>query len=86
VRLVVGGHEPTLGEELSGDADLLPSTVYLLRARVLGVAAGADRDREVVARAIEDVRAFAPQDSVAAQVVARMAHARASPKIDDLRP
>jgi hypothetical protein len=68
------------------DADdaLAASTAYLLRARAMQVASSGDRD--LIGRAIDDLHLFAPEDPVAAQIVARMTLGRGAPKLDDLRP
>ena len=77
-RLVAGAGRTTK------DGVLAEASAYPLRARLLEVASSADRD--LVGRALEDVHAFAPDDPVAAQVVARMALGRGAPRLDDLRP
>jgi hypothetical protein len=66
------------------DPELSAATAYLLRARTLQVASSGDRD--LIGRAIEDLHAFAPDDPVAAQIVARMTLGRGAPKLDDLKP
>jgi hypothetical protein len=72
------------GDPPERDLDLVGATAYPLRARCLELAAGADRD--LVGRAIEDLHAIAPDDPIAAQIVARMAGSRGAPRVDDLRP
>jgi hypothetical protein len=66
------------------DPELASATAYLLRARLLDVAASGDR--ELVGRAVEDLRAFAPDDPVATAVVARVVLGHGAGRIDDLRP
>jgi hypothetical protein len=66
------------------DADLARAAAYPLRARCLELAPSADR--EVTGWAIEDLHAIAPDDPVAAQIVARTAGSRDPPRVDDLRP
>jgi hypothetical protein len=53
-----------------GDPTLAAATATLLRARVLGLAAA--NDRELMPRALDDLRAFAPTDEVAAEVTRRV--------------
>jgi hypothetical protein len=85
LALAVSGRRPAGGRGASPrDADLAEAAAYLLRARVLDVAAGGDRD--LIGRAIDDLHAFAPDDPVAAEIVARMAATRGAPKTEDLRP
>jgi hypothetical protein len=72
------------GDPPERDLDLVRATAYPLRARCLELASGADRD--LVGRAIEDLHAIAPDDPIAAQIVARMAGSRGAPRVDDLRP
>jgi hypothetical protein len=72
------------GDPPERDLDLVRATAYALRARCLELASGADRD--LVGRAIEDLHAIAPDDAIAAQIVARMAGIRGAPRVDDLRP
>jgi len=69
---------------LARDPELTAETVYLLRARALVVALSGDRD--LVGRAVDDVRAFAPDDRVAAEVLARSGLAKGAGRFDDLRP
>jgi hypothetical protein len=71
-------------ERVARDPELASATAYLLRARALAVASSGDRD--LIGRAIEDLHAFAVDDPVAAQIVARMTLGRGAPKLDDLRP
>ncbi|HEY8040536.1 MAG TPA: hypothetical protein VIF15_12110 [Polyangiaceae bacterium] len=66
------------------DPELAGSAAYLLRARALDVAASGDRD--LVGRVVEDLHAFAPDDAVAAEIVARTVLGKGAPRVDDLRP
>jgi hypothetical protein len=68
-----------------GDAAIEEETARLLRARALLIATLDARDADAIAGAISDVRAFAPDDPMAAQLVARLA-AKGPPHLDDLRP
>jgi hypothetical protein len=72
------------GDPPERDPDLVRATAYPLRARCLELASGADRD--LVGRTIEDLHAIAPDDPIAAQIVARMAGSRGAPRVDDLSP
>jgi hypothetical protein len=78
-RLVGGA-----GNHDERDGVLAEASAYLLRARLLEVASSGDRD--LVGRALEDVHAFVPDDSLASQIVARMTLSRVAPRLDDLRP
>jgi hypothetical protein len=69
---------------LARDPELSSDTAYLLRARALVVALSGDRD--LVGRAVEDVRAFAPDDRVAVKILERAALPRGAARFDDLRP
>jgi len=73
-----------LARAIKGDSELADATAYLLRARALDIAASGDRD--LVGRAVEDLHAFAPDDRVAKEIVARTVLAKGPPKLDDLRP
>lgn len=73
-----------LARALTHDPDLTQAAVVLLRARALGLAMGGDRD--LVGRAVEDVHAFAPDDPVAAAIVARVVLGKGATRLDDLRP
>jgi hypothetical protein len=73
-----------LARGAAGDPDLMRATAYLLRARLLDVASSGDRD--LVGRAVEDLRAFAPDDPVATAVVARVVLGHGAIRIEDLRP
>jgi hypothetical protein len=76
------------GDRVERDARLADASGYLLRARALEVASSGDRD--LLGRTIEDLHAFAPDDAVAAQIVARLSlrhgDARGPLRFDDLRP
>ncbi len=50
-----------------GDAELAEATAILLRARAIELASSGDRD--LVGSALDDLRAFAPGDAAAAQIV-----------------
>jgi hypothetical protein len=52
------------------DPEIAAAAAVLLRQRLLDLAATGDRD--LVGRAVDDLHAFAPDDSTAAQVVQRM--------------
>jgi hypothetical protein len=73
-----------LARAASKDPELAEAAAYLLRARALDVAAGGDRD--LVARTIDDLHAFAPDDPVGAAIVARLVLGKAAVKVEDLRP
>jgi hypothetical protein len=77
---LVGGD----GDRGERDEWLADASAYVLRARALEVASSGDRD--LVGRAVEDLHAFAPDDAVAAQIVARLALGRGPVRFDDLRP
>jgi hypothetical protein len=66
------------------DPDLVEASVMLLRARTIALAASGDRD--IVARAVEDLHTFAPNDPVAAQIVARVVLGKGAVELKDLRP
>ena len=73
-----------LARAVTHDPELAQAAAYLLRARALGFAAGGDRD--LVGRVIEDLHAFAPDDPVAAAIVARVVLGKGATRIEDLRP
>jgi hypothetical protein len=73
-----------LARVLARDPELKFDTAYLLRARAIVVAASGDRD--LVGRAVDDVRIFAPADHVASEILARENLAKGSARFDDLRP
>lgn len=66
----------------SADPDIARSTASLLRARLLGAAASGDRD--VAARALDDLRPFAPGDRVGLEVARRLVATRAAIDVADL--
>jgi hypothetical protein len=59
-----------LARACQGDPELSEATAILLRARAIELAASGDR--ELVGRALEDLRAFAPGDPAAAEIVAHL--------------
>ncbi len=73
-----------LARMLVHEPELTFDTAYLLRARALVVAASGDRD--LVGRVVDDVRAFAPADHVASEILSRENVAKGSARFDDLRP
>jgi hypothetical protein len=73
-----------LAQAIEGDPELLGLTVRLLRARVIALAAASERD--VVAHAVDDLRPFSPRDTVAAELVRRMAASRGAIDVKDLAP
>jgi hypothetical protein len=73
-----------LAKAATKDPELAASAAYLLRARALDVAASGDRD--LVGRAVDDLRAFAPDDPVGTAVVARLVLGHGAGKLEDLRP
>jgi hypothetical protein len=66
------------------DHELVALTATLLRARALGVAATADK--ELLSRALDDLRPFAPEDPVAAQLVRRIVTSKGTIEVRDLAP
>jgi hypothetical protein len=66
------------------DPELLATTATLLRARALGLAASGDR--ELTARALDDLRPFSPADPIAAELVKRLLAARGIIDVKDLAP
>jgi hypothetical protein len=66
------------------DPDLRFDTAALLLARALVIAQSGDRD--LVGRAVDDVRRFAPDDPVAAEILARAGLAKGAARFDDLHP
>jgi hypothetical protein len=73
-----------LARTLAHDPELMSETAYLLRARALVIASSGDRD--LVGRAVEDLRTFAPNDRVAAEILARGSLAKGNARFDDLLP
>jgi hypothetical protein len=66
------------------DPDLATVTASLLRRRAIGVAACGERD--VLARALDDLRPFAPDDSVANTLVRRLVTSKGPIEVLDLVP
>jgi hypothetical protein len=73
-----------LAKGIDGDPELLGLTARLLRGRVIALAAASERD--VVAHALDDLRPFSPRDTVAAELVRRMAASRGAIDVKDLTP
>jgi hypothetical protein len=73
-----------LARSIEGDPELLALTARLLRVRAIALAAASERD--VVAHAIDDLRPFSPRDTVAAELVRRMASSRGAIDVKDLTP
>ncbi len=59
------------------DAELASATATLLRARAIGMAATGERD--LLSRALDDLRAFAPNDALGATLVRRMVTTKGGP-------
>ncbi len=72
------------GDRAERDPWLARATAYVLRARCLEVASSGDRN--LVGRTVEELHAFAPDNPVAAQIVARVTLGRGAARVDDLRP
>jgi hypothetical protein len=66
------------------DPDLASATATLLRARAIGMAATGERD--MLARALDDLRAFAPEDPVGATLVRRVVTSKGAIDVHDLAP
>jgi hypothetical protein len=81
---VLPSQRDRLAQAIEGDPELLGLTVHLLRARVIALAAASERD--VVAHAVDDLRPFSPRDTVAAELVRRMATSRGAIDVKDLAP
>jgi hypothetical protein len=86
-RLAIEVVEPdrlalTFALEKSSDPDLAHVTATLLRARLLGAAASGDRD--VIGRALDELRPFAPGDPTAFEIVRRMTMTRGPIDLSDL--
>jgi hypothetical protein len=64
------------------DAELAAATAALLRARAVGMAATGER--EMLARALDDLRAFAPDDPVGAMLVRRSVTTKGAIDVHDL--
>lgn len=66
------------------DAELAAATATLLRARAIGMAATGERD--VLSRALDDLRAFAPEDPVGTALVRRIVTTKGAIDVRDLKP
>ena len=66
------------------DADLASATATLLRGRAIGMAACGERD--VLSRALDDLRPFAPDDAVASTLVRRIVTSKGPIEVRDLAP
>lgn len=66
------------------DADLASATATLLRGRAIGMAACGERD--VLSRALDDLRPFAPDDAVASTLVRRIVTSKGPIEVRDLVP
>jgi len=66
----------TLASQAS-DGDYASATATLLRARAIGMAATGER--ELLSRALDDLRAFAPNDALGATLVRRMVTTKGGP-------
>lgn len=66
------------------DPELAGATATLLRARAIGMAATGERD--ILARSLDDLRAFSPDDAVGATLVRRIVTSRGPIEVHDLVP
>ncbi len=66
------------------DAELASATAALLRARAVGMAATGERD--MLSRALDDLRAFAPDDAIGATLVRRIVTTKGPIDVRDLSP
>ena len=64
------------------DAELAAVTASLLRARAVAMAATGDR--EVLSKALDDLRPFAPDDAVASTLVRRLVTSKGTIDVSDL--
>lgn len=64
------------------DPELAASTAILLRARAIGMAATGERD--ILSRALDDLRAFAPEDPVGSTLVRRIVTTKGPIDVKDL--
>lgn len=64
------------------DADVAAVTASLLRARAIAMAATGDR--EVLSKALDDLRPFAPDDAVASTLVRRLVTSKGAIDVSDL--
>jgi hypothetical protein len=66
------------------DAELAAATATLLRARAIGM--GATGERDVLSKALDDLRAFAPDDLVGSALVRRLVTTKGAIDVKDLKP
>ena len=66
------------------DPELASATARLLRGRAIGMAACGER--EVLSRALDDLRPFAPDDAVASTLVRRIVTSKGPIEVKDLAP
>jgi len=66
------------------DPELAAATAALLRGRAIGMAACGERD--VLSRALDDLRPFAPDDAVASTLVRRIVTSKGPIEVKDLGP
>jgi hypothetical protein len=66
------------------DPELATATATLLRGRAIGMAACGER--EVLSRALDDLRPFAPDDAVASVLVRRIVTSKGPIEVKDLAP
>jgi hypothetical protein len=66
------------------DPELATATARLLRGRAIGMAACGER--EVLSRALDDLRPFAPDDAVASALVRRIVTSKGPIEVKDLAP
>jgi len=66
------------------DAELAATTAALLRARAIGMAATGERD--ILSRALDDLRAFAPDDAIGSTLVRRIVTTKGPIDVRDLSP
>lgn len=66
------------------DPELAAATATLLRGRAIGMAACGERD--VLSRALDDLRPFAPDDAVASALVRRIVTTKGPIEVKDLGP
>lgn len=72
----------------SKDPELAAATASLLRGRAIGMAAMSTNggERELLSRALEDLRAFAPDDPVGTMLVRRSVTTKGAIDVQDLAP
>ena len=73
-----------LSPTIDTDLELRALTAMLLRSRAITLAATSERD--IVGRALEDLRPFSPRDPVAVEIVRRMTATRGAIDVKDLNP